>query len=69
MSRSFADLGVPSSLLDVLGGIDITIPTPIQEATLPDAIDLLTISVESGLAFDAAVQQVAKNTDGPKNAS
>jgi tight adherence protein C len=32
---------------------------------LPDAIDLMTISVESGLAFDAAVQQVARNTDGP----
>jgi tight adherence protein C len=32
---------------------------------LPDAIDLLTISVESGLAFDAAIQQVAKNTEGP----
>jgi tight adherence protein C len=32
---------------------------------LPDAIDLLTISVESGLAFDAAVQQVARNTTGP----
>ncbi|QCX27140.1 type II secretion system F family protein [Nocardioides jishulii] len=32
---------------------------------LPDAIDLLTISVESGLAFDAAVQQVSRNTTGP----
>jgi tight adherence protein C len=32
---------------------------------LPDAIDLLTISVESGLAFDAAIQQVARNTNGP----
>ena len=32
---------------------------------LPDAIDLLTISVESGLGFDAAVAQVARNTDGP----
>lgn len=32
---------------------------------LPDAIDLLTISVESGLAFDAAVKQVAQNTHGP----
>jgi tight adherence protein C len=32
---------------------------------LPDAIDLLTISVEAGLGFDAAVQQVARNTDGP----
>lgn len=32
---------------------------------LPDAIDLLTISVESGLGFDAAVQQVSRNTEGP----
>lgn len=32
---------------------------------LPDAIDLMTISVESGLGFDAALQQVANNTDGP----
>jgi tight adherence protein C len=36
----------------------------IQRA-LPDSIDLLTISVESGLAFDAALAQVAQNTDGP----
>ena len=35
------------------------------QRSLPDAIDLMTISVESGLAFDAAVQQVARNTDGP----
>jgi tight adherence protein C len=32
---------------------------------LPDAIDLMTISVESGLGFDAAVQQVSRNTSGP----
>lgn len=32
---------------------------------LADAVDLLTISVEAGLGFDAAVQQVARNTDGP----
>lgn len=35
------------------------------ERDLPDAIDLMTISVESGLGFDAAVQQVARNTEGP----
>ncbi|MCW2816362.1 MAG: Bacterial type secretion system protein domain protein [Nocardioides sp.] len=32
---------------------------------LPDAVDLLTISVESGLGFDAACQQVSRNTEGP----
>ncbi len=32
---------------------------------LPDALDLLTISVESGMAFDSAVSQVARNTTGP----
>jgi tight adherence protein C len=35
------------------------------QRALPDAIDLLTISVESGLGFDAACQQVARNTEGP----
>ena len=35
------------------------------QRALPDAIDLLTISVESGLGFDAALAQVARNTDGP----
>lgn len=33
--------------------------------SLPDAIDLLTVSVEAGLGFDAAVGRVARNTDGP----
>ena len=32
---------------------------------LPDALDLLTITVEAGLAFDAALTQVSRNTDGP----
>jgi tight adherence protein C len=32
---------------------------------LPDAIDLLTISVESGLGFDQAMQHVARSTEGP----
>jgi tight adherence protein C len=33
--------------------------------TLADAVDLLTISVEAGLGFDAALQQVSRNTGGP----
>jgi tight adherence protein C len=37
----------------------------VMQRALPDAIDLLTISVESGLGFDAAIAQVARNTDGP----
>lgn len=36
----------------------------IQRA-LPDTIDLLAISVSAGLAFDAALEQVARNTEGP----
>ena len=38
MSSSFADLGVPSALLNVLSADGITSPTPIQSATLPDAL-------------------------------
>ncbi|MCW2834007.1 MAG: Secretion system protein TadC [Nocardioides sp.] len=33
--------------------------------SLPDAIDLLTVSVEAGLGFDSAVGRVALNTKGP----
>src|SRR6266545_35463 len=36
-----------------------------MQQELPDAIDLLTISVESGLGFDAALMQVSRNTTGP----
>ncbi len=39
--------------------------TKSMQKAMPDALDLLTISVESGLGFDAALSQVARNTDGP----
>jgi tight adherence protein C len=32
---------------------------------LPDALDMLTVCVEAGLGFDAALAQVARNTQGP----
>jgi tight adherence protein C len=35
------------------------------QATLPDAMDMLSICVEAGLGFEAALAQVARNTDGP----
>jgi tight adherence protein C len=35
------------------------------EVELADALDLLTIAVEAGLGFDAALAHVARNTEGP----
>lgn len=36
----------------------------IQKST-PDALDMLTVCVEAGLGFDAALSHVARNTKGP----
>ena len=36
-----------------------------MQRALPDALDLLTVSVEAGLGFDAAVMKVATKTSGP----
>jgi len=63
-------------LVVVLGGIGLMAPNAYlyQKAyerserirkDLPDALDLLTISVEAGLSFDAALAEVARNTPGP----
>ena len=70
--------GTPVRIAVVLGGLVVGFFGPnlylYQKAydrslqiqrDLPDAIDLMAISVESGLGFDAAVQQVSRNTKGP----
>jgi tight adherence protein C len=71
-------LSIPLTILMVVGGLVLGFFVPdlylYQQTSnrseriqreLADAVDLLTISVESGLGFDAALQQVARNTEGP----
>ena len=35
------------------------------QVTLPDSLDLMSITVQAGLAFDAALTRVARNVKGP----
>jgi tight adherence protein C len=35
------------------------------EIAIPDAIDLLTICLDAGLSFDASLQRIADNVEGP----
>lgn len=71
-------LGLGPSLLVVAAGSALGFQAPniylynestkregVMQKAMADAIDLLTISVEAGLGFDAALQQVARNTEGP----
>jgi tight adherence protein C len=37
----------------------------VVKASLPDALDLLAVSVEAGLGFDAAIQKLTEHMDGP----
>jgi len=38
------------------------------QVALPDTLDMLTVCVEAGLGFDAALTHVARNTSGPLSA-
>lgn len=64
MTTSFADLGVPANLLSVLNDAGITVPTPIQAATLPDSLagkDLLGRGrTGSGKTYAFALPVVAR---------
>lgn len=63
-------------LVSVLAGVGFVVPdllvynagqkrTERMKRALPDALDMLTICVESGLGFDAALLHVARSTEGP----
>jgi tight adherence protein C len=66
-------LGVVLGAIGAVGGLyapDLALyqvgynRTERMRKALPDALDMLTISVEAGLGFDAALAQVARNTEG-----
>jgi tight adherence protein C len=71
-STPLRTLGI-TALLAYIGfvGPDVIIGGKIKERqeairrALPDTMDLLTISVEAGLGFDAALAQVMNNVPGP----
>ncbi len=70
--------GFPTGILFGLGGLAVGFLAPEfwlgrkvrarqmdMILQLPDALDLLTISVEAGLGFDAALAKVVEKMDGP----
>jgi superfamily II DNA/RNA helicase len=67
-SATFASLGVPASLVAVLASTGITVPFPIQAATLPDALagrDILgRAQTGSGKTLGFSLPMVARLADG-----
>jgi superfamily II DNA/RNA helicase len=67
-ATSFARLGVPAPLVDVLDGQGISAPFPVQAATLPDALagrDILGLAqTGSGKTLAFSLPMVARLADG-----
>ena len=65
---TFADLGVPAALVAVLAEDGITVPFPVQAATLPDAlagVDILgRAQTGSGKTLGFSIPLVARLADG-----
>jgi tight adherence protein C len=52
-------------LPDVIVNLRISSRREEVQATLPDALDLLAVSVEAGLGFDGAVAKLTESMEGP----
>jgi tight adherence protein C len=63
MAAGFAALGY--WLVDILLYNTGSRRQVLLQQAAPDAIDMLTVCVEAGQGFDAALAQVARNTSGP----
>ena len=70
---SFAQLGVPAQLVDILTANGITVPTPIQAATLPDSLagrDVLGRGrTGSGKTYAFLLPMIARLTDSGRRAA
>lgn len=71
MTKNFKDLGLPSSLVEALSRMQITVPTQIQEETIPLAIagtDILaSAQTGSGKTVAYSMPLIMKLMDNPKS--
>jgi len=74
LSGSSMSNRIMALLLGLIGGyifFEMTVENKIRtrkkaiEKALPDVLDLMTVSIEAGLGFDAAMQRVVEKAKGP----